>query len=246
MRYFLEISYCGDAYSGWQRQLNAMTVQEVIEECLSTILQEKIAVIGCGRTDTGVHATQFFAHLDTSKKEFLKMRQSINSILPKDISVLNIFEVPLDAHARFDAISREYIYRINFEKDPFLVNRAYRIHQPQNLDMSRMQKASEILLEVNDFFSFCKTNTDVKTTLCDVSECRWQVDTKEMRFYIRSNRFLRGMVRLIVGMCLNVGWGKADLDTVKYLIINKERLDKPWSVPAYGLYLSNIEYPYLK
>lgn len=242
MRYFLELSYNGKAYHGWQNQPNAITVQEVLENALSTLLRTTIEIVGAGRTDTGVHALQMFAHFDCSSKlDIAQLKYNLNSFLPKDIAIQNIFEVKKDAHARFDAISRTYLYRICTEKDAFNFDKVYYINNDLHID--KMNEASKILFEYNNFECFSKTNTDVKTFNCKIIKAEWVKKNNELHFTIEADRFLRNMVRAIVGTLISVGTGKLEIEDMHTIIKSKNRSEAGYSVPAHGLYLSKIEYP---
>ena len=242
MRYFLELSYNGKAYHGWQNQPNAITVQEVLENALSTLLRTTIEIVGAGRTDTGVHALQMFAHFDCSSKlDIAQLKYNLNSFLPKDIAIQNIFEVKKDAHARFDAISRTYLYRICTEKDAFNFDKVYYINNDLHID--KMNEASKILFEYNNFECFSKTNTDVKTFNCKIIKAEWVKKNNELHFTIEADRFLRNMVRAIVGTLIRVGTGKLEIEDMHTIIKSKNRSKAGYSVPAHGLYLSKIEYP---
>ncbi len=242
MRYFLELSYNGKAYHGWQNQPNAISVQEVIEKTLTTLLKKPTDIVGAGRTDAGVHALQMFAHFDYSHNlDLEKFRYKLNSFLPKDIAIHDIYEVKKDAHARFDAVSRTYLYRIGKEKDVFNFNRAYRINT--ELDFNKMNEASKILLEYIDFECFSKSNTDVKTFNCKVMKADWVEEGNELHFTIKADRFLRNMVRAIVGTLITIGSGKMDIQDLHAIIKSKNRSEAGYSVPAHALYLSKIEYP---
>ncbi|MFK7774506.1 MAG: tRNA pseudouridine(38-40) synthase TruA [Saprospiraceae bacterium] len=251
MRYFAELSYKGTNYNGWQRQPNAPSVQQTIEAAFSLILRTPTEVMGCGRTDTGVHASQFYLHFDLEiipkgferdfKKTFLNR---VNKYLPTDIAIHRFFEVEENAHVRFDAISRAYEYHLIFEKNAFLAETAFRFPQGKKLDFEKMQAAAKLLLDYEEFFTFCKTKSDAKTMLCDMkrSEWVWEKEGKHLVFHIAANRFLRGMVRLVVGMCLNVGLGKLSIEEVKAALDNQERLKKSYSVPPNGLFLTEVKY----
>ncbi|MCF7561439.1 tRNA pseudouridine(38-40) synthase TruA [Sabulilitoribacter multivorans] len=242
MRYFLELSYNGAAYHGWQNQPNAVSVQEVLEKALSTLLGEPIAIVGAGRTDAGVHATQMFAHFDTDVKFKTKnFIFKLNAFLPNDIGIRDIFKVKADAHARFDAISRTYLYRVTLEKDVFTFNNTYYVKQ--SLDVDVMNKASKILFDYKDFQCFSKSNTDVKTYYCDIMQAEWFFKDNELHFVIKANRFLRNMVRAVVGTMINIGLGKLSIDDLHTIIKSKNRSEAGFSVPAHALYLTNIEYP---
>jgi len=242
LRYFLELSYNGKAYHGWQNQPNAISVQEVLEKALTTLIKEPIDVVGAGRTDAGVHALQMFAHFDCSLKlDLVKFKYRLNSFLPKDIAVHDIFEVKNNAHARFDAVSRTYLYRISKEKDVFNFSSAYQINM--ELDIKKMNEASKILFEYTDFECFSKSNTDVKTFNCEVVEADWAEEGNELHFTIGADRFLRNMVRAIVGTLISIGSGKMDIESLHAIIKSKNRSEAGYSVPAHALYLSKIEYP---
>ncbi|TYA58195.1 tRNA pseudouridine(38-40) synthase TruA [Formosa maritima] len=242
MRYFLELSYNGKGYHGWQSQPNAISVQEVIEKSLSTLLNKPIAIVGAGRTDAGVHAKQMFAHFETDIAfEVEDLIYKLNSFLPKDIAVLDIFKVMPDAHARFDAISRAYLYRISLSKDVFNYDASY--YLKQSLDVFKMKEASKILLEYKDFQCFSKSQTDVNTYNCDIVYADWHLIENELQFHIKADRFLRNMVRAIVGTLINIGLGKLDVEDLHSIIKSKNRSEAGFSVPAHGLYLIEVLYP---
>ena len=242
MRYFLELSYNGKAYHGWQNQPNAVSVQEVVENALSKLLNTEIKIVGAGRTDAGVHAKQMFAHFDSDIKiENNDLKYKLNAFLPKDIAVYNIFQVQKDAHARFDALSRTYLYRVALEKDAFNFDSAYFMKKPLNLEL--MNQAANVLLGHKDFQCFSKTNTDVKTYYCDVKIAKWEQIENELHFIITADRFLRNMVRAIVGTLIDVGLGKISIDNLKAILASKDRGQAGYSVPAHGLYLTRIDYP---
>lgn len=246
MRYFAELSYNGTHYNGWQIQPNAPSVQQTIEKAFSTILRTPISITGCGRTDTGVHASQYFIHFDFDQEFPKSLNKRINKYLPPDIAIHRIFEVADDAHARFNANYRAYEYHVIFDKNPFLIERAFYYPFGKKLDFEKMQEAAKLLLEFDSFFTFCKTKSDAKTMLCDLhrSEWGWEKEGKHLVFHIAANRFLRGMVRLIVGMCLNVGLGKVTIEEVRFALENEKRLSKSYSVPPNGLFLSEVRYPW--
>ena len=244
MRFLVELSYNGTRYSGWQIQPTAITIQEVIQKALTKLYNKPMTLIGCGRTDAGVHATQFFAHFNADYEvEYLAYK--LNRMLGRDISILQLKEVTDRFHARFSAKSRYYIYRIKGDKDPFRNEWTTFMLKYDDLDLDKMQAAAKLLLNYNDFFSFCKTGGDNRTTLCSLTKCEWHFspDKKECELHISSNRFLRGMVRLIVGMCLNVGLGKTTLEQVKIAMETKTRVERNLSAPANGLALVKIDYP---
>ncbi|MBT8325052.1 MAG: tRNA pseudouridine(38-40) synthase TruA [Winogradskyella sp.] len=242
MRFFIELAYNGKAYHGWQIQPNAVTIQEVIEKALSTLLSDKISVVGAGRTDTGVHASQMFAHFDYNESiDNDQLTYKLNSLLPSDISVLNLIEVDPDAHARFDAISRTYNYRICTTKDVFEYDFSYAMHLP--LDIKKMNDAADVLLMYSDFQCFSKSNTDVKTYNCNIKEAIWSQQGNMITFVITADRFLRNMVRAIVGTLIEIGLHKRDIDDLREIIKSKNRSNAGYSVPAHGLFLTRIEYP---
>ena len=242
MRFFIELSYNGKAYHGWQNQPNAISVQEVLEKALSTILNTKIAIMGAGRTDAGVHASQMFAHFDFEQKIKSKdLVYKLNSFLPKDIAVTSIFEVKPEMHARFYATSRTYNYKISTAKNVFNYDFTYLVHLP--LDVEAMNDACKILFEYKDFQCFSKTNTDVKTYNCDIKEAFWTKTENQLVFTITANRFLRNMVRAIVGTMVNIGLGKMKANDLHQIITSKNRSEAGFSVPAHGLYLVKIVYP---
>ncbi len=245
MKFFAELSYLGTQYCGWQKQAKEASVQETLEEGFSTILGTTIDIMGCGRTDTGVHARQYFIHFifnGNFPNGFLKR---LNKYLPPDISVSRIFEVSPDAHARFDAFYRAYEYHVELQKNPFSQKTAFYYSYPQALELNVLNTAASLLLEYEEFFPFCKTNSDVKTMHCELKRAEWVKEGNKLIFHIASNRFLRGMVRLIVGMCLNVALGKISLEEVRAAMDKQERLSKSYSVPPQGLFLTEIRYPYL-
>ncbi|NOY48671.1 MAG: tRNA pseudouridine(38-40) synthase TruA [Chlorobi bacterium] len=242
MRYFIELSYNGKAYHGWQNQPNAISVQEVLEKALTTLLKQKIGIVGAGRTDAGVHAMQMFAHFDISKEiDFDKLKYNLNSFLSKDIAIHNIFKVNDDAHARFDAISRTYIYRISLTKNVFTFNDTY--YFKQTLDINKMNKATKILLEYKNFKCFSRSNTDVKTYNCEIMNATWVIENDELVFTIKANRFLRNMVRAIVGTMIEIGTGKMKWAQLHDVIKSEDRSQAGASVSGHALYLSRIEYP---
>jgi tRNA pseudouridine38-40 synthase len=247
MRYFAELAYNGAAYFGWQKQPDQISVQEVIENALSTILGQHIEVVGCGRTDTGVHAKQYFLHFDTNTPLPDGLLRRINKFLPKDIAIFRFINVPPTAHARFDATHRAYEYHIDFTKNPFGIKT--RFFYPYRIlpDYHLMNEAASLLMQYQEFTPFCKTHSDAKTMRCDLRTAKWegQAETGSMVFHIASNRFLRGMVRLIVGMCLNVGTGKVQLEDVKKAMDTQQLLPKSWSIGPEGLYLTDIRYDYI-
>ena len=242
-RYFLDFSYLGDAYHGWQRQPNVTSVQQVIEEALFTTTRKETHVFGAGRTDTGVHAKQMIAHFDAEldgNKEKQLVYQ-LNSYLPRDIAVKHLLKVSNNAHARFDATERSYEYHLCTEKDPFEAHRHYHIRS--TLDIELMNQAAQILFEYEDFECFSKTKTDVKTFICKIKHAQWTVKGSHYVFNISADRFLRNMVRAIVGTLLEIGLKKQDLNDFRKIIESKNRSEAGLSVPAKGLFLTKITYP---
>lgn len=242
-RYFLDFSYLGDAYHGWQRQPNVTSVQQVIEEALFTTIRKETLVFGAGRTDTGVHAKQMIAHFDAEldgNKEKQLVYQ-LNSYLPRDIAVKHLLKVSNNAHARFDATERSYEYHLCTEKDPFEAHRHYHIRS--TLDIELMNQAAQILFEYEDFECFSKTKTDVKTFICKIKHAQWTVKGSHYVFNISADRFLRNMVRAIVGTLLEIGLKKQDLNDFRKIIESKNRSEAGLSVPAKGLFLTKITYP---
>lgn len=241
MRYFIELSYNGTNYHGWQIQPDAISIQEKINKGLSTICQQEIQVVGAGRTDTGVHATQMFAHFDIDEEIDKNLIFKLNSILPNDIFIKDIFKVDNEKHARFDATFRSYEYRIWLGRNPFLLDFSWQIHSQQpNVEL--MNKAAKLLLTYEDFESFSKVKTDVHTFNCNVTEAFWQLDNNLLIFHITANRFLRNMVRAIVGTLLDVGLQKITVEDFRKIIESKNRSNAGLSVPAKGLFLTNINY----
>ncbi|WP_299012635.1 tRNA pseudouridine(38-40) synthase TruA [uncultured Polaribacter sp.] len=241
MRYFIELSYNGKNYHGWQIQPDVISVQEKLNNALSTILQLKIEVVGAGRTDTGVHATQMFAHFDVETALKGDMVFKLNSILPNDITVAKVFLVDDEIHARFNALSRSYEYRIWLGRNPFLLDFSWQIHS-QEIDVVQMNKAAELLLEYTNFQTFSKVKTEVYTFNCKVTTAVWQQEGNLLTFHISANRFLRNMVRAIVGTLIDVGLGKINTNDFRQIIESKNRSNAGLSVPAKGLFLTQIKY----
>ncbi|MBT9189950.1 MULTISPECIES: tRNA pseudouridine(38-40) synthase TruA [Zobellia] len=242
MRYFVEFSYLGKDYHGWQNQPNAISVQEVLEKAFSTLLRTPLALTGAGRTDAGVHAKQMFAHFEVDEIQNLEqLVYRLNSLLPEAIAVHDIFAVHEDAHARFDAQERTYEYWVLQNKNPFYIDFAHYVKHP--LDIGAMNDAAQFLLQFSDFECFSKTHTDVKTYLCDVKKAVWEIKDDKLVFTITADRFLRNMVRAVVGTLLDVGTGKIKPAHVKSIINSKNRGNAGPSVPAKGLYLTSVLYP---
>ncbi|NOR75311.1 MAG: tRNA pseudouridine(38-40) synthase TruA [Draconibacterium sp.] len=242
-RYFLQCSYNGTNYHGWQIQPNAVSVQEIFENALTTILREKISVVGAGRTDTGVHASFFILHFESTVSEIdsEKMVYKLNSFLPSDIAVQNIWNVNNETHARFSALSRTYKYFISTEKNPFKTDTTYKYLKP--LDIVMMNEAAKVLFDYKDFTSFSRLHTDVKTNNCKIYHAKWIKENHQLIFTIKADRFLRNMVRAIVGTLLEVGKGKLSVDDFKKIVELKDRGAAGASAPAQGLFLVDIEYP---
>ena len=245
MRFFATVSYNGAHYFGWQVQPNQTTIQGTVETAISTILNVRTGIIGCGRTDTGVHAKKYVFHFDVIKSLPPNFVSRLNRFLPSDIVIHRIDVVSDDAHARFDAYERSYEYHLTFEKDPFRIQTATYFSRAYQLDFLKMEEAAQLLLNYSEFFPFCKSDHDAKTLQCKLQQCTWELSKEQQRMtlHITSNRFLRGMVRLIVGMCLNVGLGKLSIEAVKTAMEQQQRLPKPSSAPPEGLFLKHIKYP---
>jgi tRNA pseudouridine38-40 synthase len=242
LRYFLEIQYKGSHYHGWQSQPEAITVQEVLEHALSRLLSQDIVITGAGRTDAGVHALQMYAHFDVDKPlEVSQLTYRLNAFLPKDIAIKALLPVIPSAHARFDAEARSYVYKIHCEKNAFLSKRSY--YLKQTLDVVLMNEACSILFQYSDFECFSKSNTDVNTYNCTIHEAKWLQRGSHLEFHITADRFLRNMVRAIVGTMLNIGTGKSSIEDLHQIIRSKDRSKAGYSVPAHGLYLSKVTYP---
>lgn len=256
-RFFIEIAYKGTLFHGWQIQNNALSVQELINKALSTVFRQPVLTVGCGRTDAGVHARQLFAHFDLQitpehKEEFFdftsgskrkeQVVRGLNALLPLDIVVLNIFEVALDSHARFDAISREYSYLLHKGKNPFLTDYSWQIRSDLNLE--RMNAAAKIMMQYRDFSCFSKSNTQVFTNNCTIYSASWTaLDSSRYQFEIRANRFLRNMVRAIVGTLVEIGKEEHPVEYMHEVLKSKSRAVAGASVPACGLYLTKVNYP---
>ena len=242
MRYFIELAYKGTHFHGWQVQPDAISVQEVLEKALSTKLQEKIVVTGAGRTDTGVHASFFVAHFDTQKSfDTGSTIYGLNNLVGKDIAIYKIFPVADNLHARFDAVSRTYEYRICQTKNPFLKEISTFLNK--DLDLDLMNKASQLLFEYTDFTSFSKLHTDTKTNNCKITQAFWAPQNELLVFTITADRFLRNMVRAIVGTLIDLGEHKISIDEFRKIIEAKDRAKAGKSAPAEGLFLTQIEYP---
>ncbi|WP_338410708.1 tRNA pseudouridine(38-40) synthase TruA [uncultured Flavobacterium sp.] len=244
MRYFIKFAYNGKNYHGFQTQPNATSVQETLTDAMQLLIDKTIEIVGAGRTDSGVHAKQMFAHFDVEKPiETLYWLSKLNSYLPKDIVIYDIFEVDKDTHARFNASARTYEYNIHTHKDAFLENTSW--YYFQDLDFDKMNEACHILFNHTDFECFSKANTDVHTHNCTITEAYWKKTNHQFIFTIKADRFLRNMVRAIVGTMINVGIGKTSINEFEKIIESKSRSKAGFSVPAHGLFLVKIEYPFL-
>lgn len=239
-RYFLELSYKGTAYSGFQVQDNAHTIQGEIQKAMQTLFRSQIELTGSSRTDAGVHANQNFFHFDTDLAIQHKHVYNLNALVPEDISIKAIYSVPDTAHCRFDAISREYNYFIYREKNPFLNDRAWMYPYP--VDLNLLSQAAEIVMQYNDFTSFSKRNTQVKTFLCTIEHSEWKEEGSVLIYKVRANRFLRGMVRGLVGTMLKTGRGQLGIDGLRAIIEAKDCSKADFSTPPQGLFLNRVIY----
>src|SRR5688500_4902186 len=239
-RYFIELSYKGSAYAGFQVQENALTVQEEVEKALEIFFREKITLTGSSRTDTGVHALQNYFHFDFGGKIEEHKVYNINALLPGDIAIRSIRKMSDEAHCRFDAVARQYVYTIYRRKDPFIADRAY--YFPYTVDVALMKEAAEAVKEYSEFEAFSKRNTQVKTFTCQILESVWIEDGEIKIYRVKANRFLRGMERGLVGTMLQVGRGKISVARFREVIENKMQGEVDFSVPGHGLCLERVEY----
>ena len=244
MRYFMHLAYNGTPYHGWQIQPNADSVQETLECALGKLCGEELNIVGCGRTDTGVHAKDFYAHFDTQQQfdeaQLKQLTFKLNAFLPEEILIFNIFPVPDDLHARFSATARTYQYHVSEQKQPFGKDFTHRVYVP--LDENLMNTAAAMLLGEHDFTSFSKLHTQTATNICNVTYAHWERTGDELVFTIKANRFLRNMVRAIAGTLIDVGRGKTTLDDLQRIIDSKDRCSAGTSLPAKALFLTEIEY----
>lgn len=242
MRYFITFSYDGTAYHGWQIQPHSVSVQEEIQKALSTLLRRPIEVVGAGRTDTGVHARKMFAHFDSEYElECPRLVYKLNKLLPRDIAVQQVERVADDMHARFSAKSRTYHYYVHLDKNPFLRSYSWQVYG--NPDFELMNRAAAVLMEYTDFTSFSKVNTDTKTNDCTITEAHWdRVADGQWRFTITANRFLRNMVRAIVGTLMDVGRGRMTIEQLRNVVDAKDRCRAGDSVPGNALFLVDVKY----
>lgn len=249
-RYFLKLAYAGSPFHGWQSQPNAVSVQQTIEDALSLVLRTPTPIVGAGRTDTGVNARVMYAHFDTIHpiEDTQKLIKSLNRIVGKSISIMAVLPVGSDAHARFDAVERSYKYFVTFEKSPFLDTVSW--FSPGMLDVERMNEAAALLIDTRDFTSFAKLHSDAKTNLCDVRQAEWSdfrnpYDIPGIVFTITADRFLRNMVRAVVGTLVDVGRGKLSVSEFAAVIDKKNRCSAGTSMPPQALFLWDVKYPYI-
>ena len=242
-RYCIHMAYNGSRYHGFQIQPHSISVQETVEHCLSLKIGQPVSITGCGRTDTGVHARNYYAHFDLESEigDAERLVNQMNAFLPDDIVAYRIWQVAPDFHARFDAVSRTYHYYVTRTKNPFHTHDAYFLYG--DLDMEKMQEAANLLFEYEDFTSFSKVHTQVKTNRCKIMEARWLEQDGLLVFRIKADRFLRNMVRAIVGTLLEVGKGRMTLEAFRAVIERKDRCEAGISVPAHALFLEEVEYP---
>lgn len=246
-RYFIELAYNGTSYHGWQLQPNAITVQECLDKALSVFFRQAVLTLGCGRTDAGVHATQFYAHFDLQLENNVPVESkvsSINSLLPYEIAIKRIFKVEPNAHARFDAVSRAYKYFLHFHKDPFKLNRSWLYKG--DLDVDLMNEAAQLIATYTDFSCFSKSNTQTFTNNCKISAAYFEMLNDGLVFTIKADRFLRNMVRAIVGTLVRIGKKEIDLKDLAQIMESKDRSKAGQSVPACGLFLVEVDYPFVK
>lgn len=244
MRWKITLRYLGTPFTGWQRQNEAGSVQQFIEEAFSTILRQQVAIVGCGRTDTGVHASHYVAHADFEfDGDLQKVIYQINAILPKEISIHSIEIADPQFHARFDALARRYSYQLHFEKNPFVNGQSFYFAQASLLNWEKMQEVADIIHRSTSFKPFCKSDSGVAHFECHIIQAEWKHNSEGAIFTIEANRFLRGMVRLIVGACLQAGLNKIEPKDVEECLQQQSSLPMAWSVPAEGLFLDRITYP---
>ncbi len=243
MRYKVVLSYMGTNYCGWQKQPGDRTVQQTLEEAFSMILREPIEIVGCGRTDAGVHARGYNAHFDANEiPDFFKVVYQVNAVLPVDIAVWTCIPTHPEYHSRFDAIERSYTYAIHFIKDPFLYNRSFYLNNHAELKQDVVMEVAALIMKYEEFLPFCKTGSENTNYKCVIKTSEWYFEDKNCSYSISANRFLRGMVRLIVGACLNAGFGKISIETIKECLEEQKPLPMQWSVPAEGLCFSYVTY----
>ena len=243
-RYFARCAYDGTNYSGWQIQPNSSTVQETIEKGLSVVIRKPISIVGCGRTDAGVHASDYVFHFDTNDILDESIIYSIKSILPNDIVIYNLINVADDKHARYDALSRKYKYQLRIKRSPFQNKYFHTMRSGKSLDIELLDEAANFILNLKDFEAFSKKGSDVNHHLCNVMESYWEGHGDHLNYYIKANRFLRGMVRLIVGMQVNYAKGKFTLEEVRDSINKTNTIPMNYSIPGNGLFLKEIKYDF--
>jgi tRNA pseudouridine38-40 synthase len=247
MRYFMELAYNGAGYHGWQRQPGRRTIQQTLEEAMSLIARRPLEITGCGRTDAGVHARQYFAHVDHDGDWPANFMHRLNRLLPPHIAMYRIFAVDAQAHARYSAELRAYKYHLHYEKDPFQTDTAYWYRLGRRPQLAAMRAAAQLLLNYEDFFPYCRGDNELPHTRCRLFRAEWEViDAQKLVFHIAANRFLRGMVRLIVGMCINVGLENISVEEVRAAMERKTLLRKALSAPPQGLTLSEVLYPFVE
>lgn len=243
MNYFVELAYNGTDFHGWQIQPNAITVQELINKAFTTVFRRPIEVLGAGRTDTGVHASQMFAQVQLDEKfDTGVLLYKLNAILPDSIAIYNLLPVMDEAHARFNAVKRSYEYKINLVKNPFKIETSWQLINKE-LNISKMNEAAEILVTYTNFQCFSRSNSDVKTYNCKVTHAKWVQNEEELTFYISADRFLRNMVRAVVGTLIEVGTGKTSIQDFIAILDSKDRRKAGPSAPARGLFLTEVKYP---
>lgn len=247
-KYFIQIAYDGSNYSGWQKQEQGQTIQGQIEAIFSKLYNRDIAILGCGRTDAGVHASQYFFHVEIELEKFTEtdLIFKLNNMLGNQIQIVSIYPVEASAHARFDATRRSYEYNLTKSGSPFERHYNYRPPMAERLDIKKLNDAAGLILNYSDFFPFCKTHSDVRTYTCKIFRSEWKPEGEKMVFHISADRFLRGMVRLIVGMCLNYNYGKLSLASITNALDKQTRLETSLSVPAHALFLTEVNYPYIE
>jgi tRNA pseudouridine38-40 synthase len=245
MRYFIQLAYNGKHYCGWQRQPNAATVQQELEQVFSTFTQEAIEITGCGRTDTGVHASFYIAHFDCQYEFKDEHLRNLNAMLPRDISLYKLWAVDeAQNHARFSAYNRSYVYFISFVKDPFRSDTSWQYSQAAELSLVKLNEAAQLIMSYQEFAPLCKRGSDVEHYRCTITNAEWRDwDGRGLQFHVSANRFLRGMVRLMVGACMEVAKGKLTIEDLKASLDKQTDLPRPLSVPAHGLFLSGVAYP---
>jgi tRNA pseudouridine38-40 synthase len=245
MRYFIQLAYHGKKYCGWQRQPQSLSVQQALEEALSILCKTQIEMTGCGRTDSGVHASFYIAHIDTDFvfDQTIHLR-SLNAILPSDISIQRIWQVNQEQHARFSAYSRSYIYYISSVKDPFRLETSWQNSHAAQFSLETLNKCAALIKSQSEFKPFCKTHSDVEHYRCTIYHAEWlNWEDRGLQFHVSANRFLRGMVRLMVGACVEVAKGNIALEALEQSLSNQTELPRPLSAPAHGLFLTDVKYP---